>query len=107
MESNKVSNCPFCGGDSIIVVEDTVTTSYHCECISCGNTTRLYLNESDAKRAWNKRHIEMLDNEEAIEPIQDALYATGRFTIDECDTLAEGILMYIKDRNICMVLIGQ
>ena len=31
------------------------------------------------------------------EPIQDALYATGRFTTDECETLCEGILLYINE----------
>ena len=46
----------------------------------------------------------LLDDEAASEPIQDALYATGRFTTDECDTLAEGILRYIKDAKIMMVV---
>ena len=45
----------------------------------------------------------LLDDETAAEPIQDALYATGRFTTDECDTLADGILRYIKDAEIMMV----
>lgn len=31
------------------------------------------------------------------EAIQNALYATGRFTTDDCETLADGILTYIKD----------
>jgi len=39
-------------------------------------------------------------DEEMAEPVQDALYATGRFTIDECNVLTEGILMYIKERGI-------
>ncbi len=46
----------------------------------------------------------LLDDEAASAPIQDALYATGRFTTDECDTLAEGILRYIKDAEIMMVV---
>lgn len=38
-----------------------------------------------------------MSNEEILEPIQNALYATNRFTTDECNTLADGILMYLKD----------
>ena len=34
---------------------------------------------------------------ELSEPIQDALYATGRFTTDECEVLSEGILLYINE----------
>jgi hypothetical protein len=30
-------------------------------------------------------------------PIEDGLYATGRFTPDECSVLAEGLLIYIND----------
>lgn len=46
----------------------------------------------------------LLDDEAAVEPIQDALYATGRFTTDECNVLSEGILRYIKDAEIMMVV---
>lgn len=35
--------------------------------------------------------------EELQTPIEDGLYATGRFTTDECSVLAEGLLMYIND----------
>lgn len=37
------------------------------------------------------------DIEIASEPIQNALYSTGRFTTEQCDELADGILQYIKD----------
>ena len=39
-------------------------------------------------------------DEEIRTPIQDALYATGQFTTDDCDTLADGILQYIKDAGM-------
>lgn len=39
----------------------------------------------------------IIDKEVLSEPIQDALYATGRFTTDECDIR---ILRYIKDAEI-------
>jgi len=35
--------------------------------------------------------------EELQTPIEDGLYATGRFTQDECSVLAEGLLMYINE----------
>ena len=31
------------------------------------------------------------------EPIENALYSTGKFTTDECEQLAEGIIQYIID----------
>ena len=40
------------------------------------------------------------DIETASEPIQNALYATGRFTTEQCDDLADGILQYIKDAGL-------
>jgi len=44
------------------------------------------------------------DDEAAAVPIQVALYATGRFTTEKCDTLADGIIRYIKDAEIMMVV---
>ena len=44
-----------------------------------------------------------VEEETAREPIQDALYATGRFTKDECDVLSDGILRYINDANLVFV----
>ena len=38
-----------------------------------------------------------VDDESAKEPIQSALYATNKFTVDDCSVLSEGILQYIKD----------
>ena len=35
-----------------------------------------------------------------LSSIADALYATGGFTPEQCDELAEGILIYIKDNNL-------
>jgi hypothetical protein len=48
--------------------------------------------------------ISGLDYETAITPIQDALYATGKFTTDECSTLANGIFDYIKDAGLRIVM---
>lgn len=42
----------------------------------------------------------VVDDETASEPITSALYATGRFTTDQCDDLAEGIIQYIKDYGL-------
>jgi hypothetical protein len=43
---------------------------------------------------------EIADIETACEPITNALYATGRFTTEQCDQLADGILQYIKDYGL-------
>jgi len=42
-------------------------------------------------------------DEEVRTPIQDALYATGKFTTDDCDTLSDGILQYIKDAGMKVI----
>ena len=46
--------------------------------------------------------IKSLPSKEEIlsEPIENALYATGRFTTDQCTELANGIIMYLDDYNI-------
>lgn len=44
-----------------------------------------------------------LDDEVAGTPIRDALYATRAFTTDDCDSLADGILQYIKDAGFSIV----
>jgi hypothetical protein len=47
--------------------------------------------------------LPILDDETATAPIQDALYATGKFTTDDCSTLADGILQYIRDAGFSIV----
>jgi hypothetical protein len=42
-------------------------------------------------------------DEEVRTPIQDALYATSKFTTDDCTLLADGILMYLKDAGMGIV----
>jgi hypothetical protein len=34
------------------------------------------------------------------EAVENALYATGRFTTDQCTNLSEGIVLYIKDSGL-------
>ena len=41
--------------------------------------------------------------EEILEPIQNALYATGRFIPEECTELALGILQYIEDAGYSVI----
>jgi len=36
---------------------------------------------------------------ELQEPIENALYATGKFTTDECMELTEGIIQYVKEQE--------
>lgn len=43
-----------------------------------------------------------LDDESILEPIQNALYAAG-FSTDSCTTLADGILLYLKDYGYAVV----
>ncbi|MCE5226486.1 MAG: hypothetical protein LLG05_11610 [Porphyromonadaceae bacterium] len=41
--------------------------------------------------------------EQILEPIQNALYATGRFIPEECTELASGILRYIEDAGYSVI----
>lgn len=40
---------------------------------------------------------EEIVNEEIKSAIQDAFYATGKFTTSDCELMAEGILIYLND----------
>jgi hypothetical protein len=40
-----------------------------------------------------------VSDEEILEPIENALFATNRFSTDVCTTLAEGILTYLRDAD--------
>jgi len=44
-----------------------------------------------------------MENEEILEPIQDALYATGKLLTDECTDISVSILMYLKDAGYSIV----
>jgi hypothetical protein len=46
---------------------------------------------------------EVADMETAGEPITNALYATGRFTTEQCEQLMDGILQYIDDYGLILV----
>lgn len=52
-----------------------------------------------------QKHIptDDLSDEDRLEPIQNALYATQRFSVDECTQISEGILDYLKDANFVIV----
>ena len=47
--------------------------------------------------------IPSLGDEDIKEPIQNALFATNSFTVDECTKLSDGILMYLKDAGYKVV----
>lgn len=52
-----------------------------------------------------KREVEVVKqyaaevSRELQEPIENALYATGKFTTDECMELTEGIIQYVKEQE--------
>jgi hypothetical protein len=46
------------------------------------------------------------NNNNGIEPIENALYATGRFLTTEATDLAEGILEYLKDSEFEIIKIN-
>ena len=43
------------------------------------------------------------DDEDVLEPIQNALYATHAFSLDDCTGLANGILSYLKEAGFAIV----
>jgi hypothetical protein len=47
--------------------------------------------------------VSTLSDEDRLEPIQNALFATQRFMIDECINIAEDILESMKDANFIMM----
>lgn len=44
-----------------------------------------------------------LDDEDVLEPIQNALYATHAFSLDDCTGLSNGILSYLKEAGFAIV----
>jgi hypothetical protein len=47
--------------------------------------------------------VSVLSDEEMREPIENALYATGRFLTTQATDLAEGIILYLKDAGYTIV----
>ena len=47
--------------------------------------------------------VSVLSDEEIREPIENALYSTNRFHLEQATDLAEGILEYIKDAGYSIV----
>ncbi len=56
-----------------------------------------------AKAEQIKEHLNSVSEEDAKEPIQDALYSTGKFTTDQCDVLVDGILTNLKEYGILIL----
>jgi hypothetical protein len=84
-----------------LVLADDLSTTWKIKCHK--STTKIMeIMEAYAAQKIADKMVEerIILDEEMAEPVQDALYATGRFTIDECNVLTEGILMYIKERGI-------
>jgi len=68
-----------------------------CEMMWRGMTFSL-ADVKDVFRSATEKFDKLHNKKECVETaIQDALYATGQFTTDECTTLASGIMQYIKD----------
>jgi len=45
----------------------------------------------------------LLGLDEVKQPFQDALYATGRFSTEQCEQLTDGLLQYIDDAGLAVV----
>ena len=63
------------------------------------------INDSDICyiRAGKYYTPSVLVEEEKREPIENALYATGKFTTSQATELAQGILQYIKEAGYTIV----
>lgn len=44
-----------------------------------------------------------VDEETVREPIENALYSTGKFTTEDCTELAKGILQYINEHGLKVI----
>jgi len=63
-----------------------------CEGSKCDQAYELYIDSLQSEPRG-----ETAKEAELREPIENALYATGRFLAEECSELTDGILMYIGD----------
>jgi len=63
----------------------------------------VYEAPSSAERSVYPLLCEVADDETAREPIQEALFSTGKFTTEQCDNLADGILLFLKDYKLKIV----
>ena len=59
-----------------------------------------YYNNELYKLLITSKPEEDLTDGDKYAPIQDALYATGNFTTEQCDNMTEGILQYIDDAEL-------
>lgn len=63
-----------------------------------------WVGEPERERGWTINGEQPQPGDEEVRtPIQDALYATSKFTTDDCTLLADGILMYLKDAGMGIV----
>lgn len=77
-----------------------MTTSEAIEVLKLLSNYRLYHSlDSEQMEALDKA-IEVMSIMANIETaIQDGLYATGKFTSEQCDQLTEGLMTYIKEQQ--------
>ena len=50
-----------------------------------------------------KNKIQKVDKETALIPILNGLYATGRFSTDECEEIGKSIVSYLNEDNMIIV----
>lgn len=65
----------------------------------------MYLESDYYKELLNESggNSDQSSEEEIREPIQNALYATGTFTTDQCSNITDGILLYLKEAGFKVV----
>ena len=64
-------------------------------------------NISRARKYKNKADVNKRFLFDGINHIEDALYATGRFTTIQCSQLADGIMQYIKDGGYALIRVDN
>lgn len=51
--------CPFCGSNNIDILDTSsinhLNLNYFARCKSCGSTSKIFQERSDAENAWNRR----------------------------------------------------
>lgn len=58
MNSDKLKPCPFCGSEATVLTMPGTymgTTEYLIRCKKCSACTGLWVNELNARKAWNRR----------------------------------------------------
>lgn len=82
IHKNKLKQCPFCGSEPILEMDESWYWNYHIFCPECNITTEYFETANEAKQAWNRRAMERKIQETSCKanynPCDDCQYSYSR-----------------------------